>query len=315
MTSREESYKETKEFICTGCGKKIILTKFASQKTCKCDECKVNKIPTNPDIVAKALAENPPKKRHVASNTGKTKECKCINCGAIVTVSKFMSKDKVLCDDCKGTSSSKSKYTRDTAPRLFPDESKLDKKKLKPIEEYEVNDAIINNKNMRHVVCPSCGHQYIKPLMIVDGSQFGLIIDYQCPKCYTKVMVSEQARSMQKIYKQGRKFDYTGREIKDLALNFRDSSRLSNAVQLLIDICEKNNINIDNELDEFKDELPPYRSFNEMPVPKGFCIPPRDNWVHIIHTTIKYLEDGGDNDKEKIIDKLKELLKGEENGD
>ena len=47
----DKGYKDTKEFTCTGCGKKIILTKFASQKTCKCDECKANNVPINPQIV------------------------------------------------------------------------------------------------------------------------------------------------------------------------------------------------------------------------------------------------------------------------
>lgn len=311
MADKEGSYKETKEFTCTGCGKKIMLTKFASQKTCKCDDCRANKVPTNPEIVEKALAENPPKKRHIAQNTGKTKECECINCGAIVTVSKFMSKDKVLCDNCKGTPSSGGpKYTRDTAPRLIPNNSKVDKSKLKPIEEYEVNDVIINNRNMRHVVCPSCGHQYMKPLMIVDGSQFGLIIDYQCQKCYTSAVVSEQSRGPRKIYKQGRKFDYTGREIEELCLNYKESSRLSNVVQLLINVCKKNNINIEDELDGFKDTLPPYRTLNELPVPKGFCIPPRDKWVHTVKSAIDYLQDG--DPCCEIIDKLKDLLKGEE---
>ena len=41
----DKGYKDTKTFICTGCGKEIVLTKFASQKTCKCDECKKNNVP------------------------------------------------------------------------------------------------------------------------------------------------------------------------------------------------------------------------------------------------------------------------------
>ena len=41
----------------------ITLTKFASQKTCRCTECKENNIPVNPDIVSQALAKNPPKER------------------------------------------------------------------------------------------------------------------------------------------------------------------------------------------------------------------------------------------------------------
>ena len=57
----DKGYKDTKEFTCTGCGKKIILTKFASQKTCKCDECKANNVPINPQIVEEALKNNGPR--------------------------------------------------------------------------------------------------------------------------------------------------------------------------------------------------------------------------------------------------------------
>ena len=104
----DKGYKDTKEFTCTGCGKKIILTKFASQKTCKCDECKANNVPINRQIVEEALKNNGPKVRQ--KSEGATKICNCINCGKPTEVSKFMSASKVLCDVWKGTAVDTDKY-------------------------------------------------------------------------------------------------------------------------------------------------------------------------------------------------------------
>ena len=57
----DKGYKDTKEFTCTGCGKKIILTKFASQKTCKCDECKANMTNTLKNALDRPKAPEPKK--------------------------------------------------------------------------------------------------------------------------------------------------------------------------------------------------------------------------------------------------------------
>jgi hypothetical protein len=311
-----KGYKDTKEFLCTGCGKKIILTKFASQKTCKCDECKANNIPINPDIVVQALQANPPKERK-KSEGGTTKILPCIKCGKDVEVSKFMSAQKVLCSECKGVPSGSL-----GGVKLQIDKSKFKNMKIAPLEEYEMNGGMIANKRLREVRCPACGHEYMKPLKIIDWSQWGLIIHYQCQECYTTIELSEQCRRPMKIYNHGKRFDYTGREIKELSMNWKESSRLANALCILIEICEKNNINIDDILKEFSDTVPPYKFENDKPVPKGFVIPPEDEWIHIVHQAKELLLNPilVDNDVDtitidrtkstEVADKLNKLLKG-----
>lgn len=307
--TKEDGYKEMKDFICTGCGKTIRLTKFASQKTCRCEKCKELGIPINPDIVAQAVQKNPAKPRKVAQNSGTTKECECINCGKMVVVSKFMSAKKVLCDACKGVAVPETSYD---APHLKPDMSKLDRSKLASMEEYEMNDGIIENRRLREVPCPSCGHNYMKPLMIVDWSPFGLVIDYQCQDCYTKVTVSEQCKHRMKVYNPGKQFDYTGMEVKELGLKWKDSSRMANALCILIDHCEKNNIDIDEILKEFHDSIPPYKWNNDKPVSRGFTIPPEDKWVSTVQTAIDWI-DNNTQEPVDIADRLRGLLKEETN--
>lgn len=317
---KEESYKETKEFVCTGCGKTIILTKFASQKTCKCDECKANNIPTNPDIVAEALKKNPPKERKKADG-GDTKICQCINCGEDVEVTKFMSASKVLCNKCKGVSVSSSSSNR---AEMVVDRSKFNKIKMPPIEEYEMSGGMIANKRLQKVVCPACGHEYMKPTMIIDWSQFGLIIQYQCMDCYTVIDLSEQARRPIKIHSPAKQFDYTGREIRELGISWKESSRLANALCVLIEKCEQNNINIDDVFADFSESIPPYKWLNDRPVEKGFVVPEEDVWIHTVHQAYELLKNAqtGNGNGEAIIpadtasqiaDKLNKLLGGKNN--
>ena len=311
----DKGYKDTKIFICTGCGKEIVLTKFASQKTCKCDECKKNNVPINQDIVAEALKKNPPRERK-KSDGGATKMLPCIKCGKMTEVSKFMSAQKVLCDECKGS------VPKSTGAPIKIDRSKLQSVKVAPIEEYEMNGAIIANKNLREVPCPSCKHEYMKPLMVIDWSQFGMVIKYQCQKCYTTVDVSEQCRKPLKRYNPGRRFDYTGQEVRDLGINWVDSSRIANALCVLIKVCEEHNINIDEVFKEFSDTVPPYRDMHDRPVPSGFIVPPDDEWISVVHQAYEVLN-AKDTDCETITvsretasilaDKLKKLLGGKTN--
>ena len=315
----EKGKENMKDFICTGCGKTITLTKFASQKTCRCTECKENNIPVNPDIVSQALAKNPPKERHVAKNSGKTKECQCIKCGNIVTVSKFMSASKVLCPDCKGGDSSSIKYTRDNAPKLKVNPSKIDRSKLAPIEEYEVNDAVIANKRLAKVKCPACGHEHMTPLSIVDWSLFGLIIQYQCPECLLTMTISEQTRRRLTKHSISKRFDYTGEQIEELGMSYIDHSRLANANKILIEKMKENNIKLDDV------EYPPYKFVNERPVPAGFVVPSEDVWINTVDNICKLIE-GAEHTADKDIkipkesadmlaNKLRKILKGETNGD
>lgn len=297
----DKGYKDTKEFTCTGCGKKITLTKFASQKTCRCDECKANNVPINPDIVAEALKSNPPKERK-KSDGGNTKIRPCIRCGKETEVSKFMSDQKVLCDECKGGTSVKVI----NAGRLHVDGSKLNNINMPSIEDYEMNGGVIANQRLREVKCPACGHEYMKPLMIIDWSQFGLIIHYQCQECYTTMNLSEQQRRPLKIHGPEKTFDYTGTQVRDLGLSLKESSRIANALCVLIKTCEDNNINIDDVFKEFSSSVPPYQSENAKPVPKGFVIPPEDEWVSAVHQAYEILKDT-DVD---VANKLNKLLKG-----
>lgn len=315
----DKGYKDTKPFICTGCGKTIILTKFASQKTCKCDECKANNVPVNPDIVAEALKKNPPKQRKLVNAGGATKVCQCINCGKDVEVSKFMSASKVLCDECKGVSVSSD------IPAMKIDRSKLDAVNIAPLEEYEVNGGVIENRRLREIPCPKCGHNYIKPLSVIDWSQYGLLVHYQCPECYLTMTISEQTKSKMKIYSPGKRFDYTGQQVRDLGMSYKDQSRVFNALTTIIQWCDNHNINIDEVFNEFADTLPPYKWFNERPVSKGWTIPPEDIFASIIDKAIKAIEAPIEasedeyisikaDDAKMIVDKLKSLLKEDYNG-
>ena len=300
---QDNGYGDKKMFICTGCGKEIMLTKFASQKTCKCDDCKNSNVPVNPDIVAKALAKNPPKERKRVDTTpsGATKIRPCIKCGKQTEVSKFMSDQKVMCNECKGIDSPEQTKS---APRIQVDMSKLDRSKILPIEEYEVNEICIKNSRLRSVTCPACGHNYMKPIMVVDWSQFGLIISYQCPSCYTTALISEQVNRPIKQHSPGVRFDYTGNQIKDIGVSGAEQSRYVNIIRKLIKQLDENNITIDD------DEIVPFRWKNEKPVPIGFEVPEAEKLLAGINGAINMLNDPSTDAKE-ISNNLKKLLKGE----
>lgn len=282
---KDKGYGDKKEFICTCCGKTVLATKFASQKTIKCDECKEKNAPINPDIVAKALAKNPPKMRKVADTTssGATKVRPCIKCGKDTEVSKFMSDQKVMCDECKGVDTVK--QPKGLAPRIFVDTSKLDRSKLLPIEEYEVNEVCIKNSRLRAVKCPACGHEHMKPNMVVDWSQFGLIISYQCPNCFATMMLSEQATRLIKRHSPGVRFDYTGHRIESISASGVEQSRYINIIRKLIKQLDEHNIKIDD------DEIVPFRWKNDKPVPIGYEVPDSDKMLAVINDVIHMLDD------------------------
>jgi hypothetical protein len=152
-----------------------------------------------------------------------------------------------------------------------------------------MNEGVIANERLRKVKCPACGHEYMKPLMIADWSQFGLIVNYQCQECYTLINLSEQCKRPLKRYSPGKRFDYTGREIRELGMNYTESSRMANALCTLIKTCEDNNINIDEVFNEFSDAVPPYKDMYDKPVPTGFVVPPDDVWVSVVHQTKELL--------------------------
>lgn len=281
---QDKGYSDKKEFICTGCGKTIVATKFASQKTIKCDECKANNVPINPDIVAKAMAKNPPKERKKADTTsgGMTKIRPCIKCGKETEVSKFMSDQKVLCDECKGVNTPK--QANGLTQRISVNINKLDKSKMLPIEEYEVNEVCIKNSRLRLVTCPACGHNHMKPNMVVDWSQFGLIISYQCPKCLLTMLLSEQSDRVIKHHSPGIRFDYTGTQINEIGVSGTEQSRYINIIRKLIKQLDENNIKIDD------DEIVPFRWKNEKPVPIGYEVPDSDKLLSKIKSIIDILD-------------------------
>lgn len=281
---QDKGYADKKEFICTCCGKTIMATKFASQKTIKCDECKEKNAQINPDIVAKALAKNPPKERKGADTTsgGATKIRPCIKCGKETEVSKFMSDQKVMCNECKGVDSPK--QPSGLAPRMSVDVSKIDRSKLLPIEEYEVNEICIKNSRLRSVTCPACGHQHMKPNMVVDWSQFGLIISYQCPKCLVTLLLSEQCDRVIKHHSPGIRFDYTGHQIEGVGESGVQQSRYVNIIRKLIKQLDEHNITIDD------DEIVPFRWKNEKPIPIGYEVPESDRLLETINNIIKVLD-------------------------
>jgi hypothetical protein len=322
---QDKGYGDKKLFICTACGKEIMLTKFASQKTCKCDECKEKNAPINPDIVARALAKNPPKERRSAdtSSGGATKIRPCIKCGKDTEVSKFMSDQKVMCDACKGVDSSSPKMPKGLAQRLPLDISKLDRSRILPIEEYEVNEICIKNSKLRAVTCPACGHTHMKPNMVVDWSQFGLIISYQCPSCLVTMLLSEQTNHIIKRHSPGVRFDYTGHEIEKVGASGVQQSRYINIIRKLIKQLDENNIKIDD------DEIVPFRWKNDKPVPIGFEVPESDRLLLAIKRVIDLLDNSTRQGSEvdmpegsryitvshtlanKLSTELKEALKGD----
>lgn len=327
MTGIDKGYSDTKDYMCVCCGKMVTLTKFASAKTAKCPECKESNAQIKQELVDKAISMNPTRSKMRAQSSaigGNTKICKCIKCGIDTEVSKFMSADKAMCPSCKGVSSPKE--VKGLAQRIIPDMSKLDRSKLLPIEEYETNEICIKNPRLRAVKCPACGHEYMKPNSIIDWSQFGLIISYQCPKCLLTMTVSEQCNRVIKFHSPGIQFDYTGNKIEEIGTSWKDQSRLINIIRKLIKTLDENNIKIDD------DEIVPYRWKNQKPVPIGFEIPESDRLLkqlEIIADTLDNSDRQGsavdmpegsryitlsDTLARKLSNDIRDLLKGDKNG-
>jgi hypothetical protein len=296
-----KGYDDKKEFSCVCCGKSVLLTKFASAKTAKCPECKSAGKQANPDLVPTKSSK--PK----AEISGNTKTLPCVECGAMVEVSKFMSANKVLCDNCKGGSS-------DIPIKLKVDTSKLNRDTMPTIEDYNILPSNIANPRLRNVPCPACGDSHMRILNIMDYSSFGLIIHYQCNRCKLLVSVSEQCNFKCKTQKMGEVYDYSGRAIEDM-LNSITNTRAYNTIDKLYKIVKEHNIKIEGI------ELPPYLYTEDKPVPVGFTIPRGDRDIKAIENTIKLLtrlQDFENLPNEEIIttiSALKKLFTVEGNGD
>lgn len=281
-----KGYDDKKEFTCVCCGKKILLTKFASAKTAKCQECKSSGRQVNPELIPIKTTKT---KTEISGNT---KILPCTKCGTMVEVSKFMSASKVLCEYCKDDGYKPSKLNIDI--------SKINRDTMPTIEDYNVLPSNIANKRLRDVICPACGEHHMRIINIMDYSSFGLIIEYQCNKCKLLMNISEQCKFRCKTRKMGCLYDYSGHEIEDM-IDGIESTRLYGTINRLYNVIKEHNIQLEGI------ELPPYLYEEDKPVPVGFTIPKEDKWIKIIEDTIQFLE--SKEDSEDIVKKLKELFK------
>lgn len=272
-----KGYDDKKEFICTGCGKPVFATKFASAKTIKCDECKASGKQSDPNIVNNIT---PSKSRSVPTG-GETKELPCIHCGKITTVSKFMSANKVECEDCKGESTTNKSGIVNMNPHI--DLSKINRATMPSMEEYYIMPSIISNPRLRDVQCPACHTDHMKIIGIMDYSEFGLIIHYQCTNCYDIISVSEQSNRLIQPYKPGVIYDYSGNAILDMVSPIQHT-RMGTTIQKLMKLLEENNINVDGI------ELPAYKYKAERPVPIGHIVDINDQGIKSIYELIDVLE-------------------------
>lgn len=265
-----KGYDDKKEFTCVCCGKKVLLTKFASAKTAKCQECKSTGKQINPELIPTQAVKT---KSEIYGNT---KILPCTKCGTMVEVSKFMSAAKVLCEHCKNDEYRPSKINVDI--------SKIDRDTMPTIEDYNVLPSNIANKRLRDVVCPACGEHHMRIINIMDYSAFGLVIEYQCNKCKLLVNVSEQCKFRCKTRKIGRLYDYSGHEIEDMVDGI-ESTRLYGTINRLYDIIKEHDIKLEGI------ELPPYLYAEDKPVPIGFVIPSGDRDIKAVQDTIQLLKD------------------------
>ena len=279
--TREESYKETKVCKCISCGRDVTVTKFASAAKVMCPECKSAGKTANPEITASIQ----PKKIEMRSKYGggDTKVCQCIKCGKDVTVTKFASAAKVVCDECKGDDAG---YAQRDEIVLNPviHLDKIDRNVIPPIEEYSVTPALFANRALRQVKCMACGHEYMKIIKVLDWSIFGLIIHYQCPKCKLLVSASEQSKQMIHYSSPGDFFDYSGEHI-EAGLSSVQSSRMSMTIMKLMKILREHNIEVEG------DDVPPYLFEEQRPVPVGYRIPRDDESIKAVDDAIHLLED------------------------
>lgn len=301
-----KGYDDKKEFVCVCCGKTVLLTKFASAKTAKCQECKTAGKQVNPSLVPEATA------KRKAEVTGNTKTLPCTKCGTMVEVSKFMSAAKVLCDDCKG-------HNNDgLMPKIKVDVSKVNHDTMPTVEDYNVLPSIIANRKLRDVTCPACGEPHMRILNIMDYSSFGLVIHYQCNKCKLLLSVSEQCKFRCATHKLGAFYDYSGHEIEDL-IGAIDSTRVHGTLDKLYKVIKDHNIEMEGI------ELPPYLYAEDKPVPVGFTIPHGDKDIKAVEDAIQLLLDMQDRlmdpqdvDFDSVTQKitaLKKLFTVEGNGD
>lgn len=237
-------HDDQKLFMCTSCRKDVMATKFASQKTIQCDECKADKKPIDPEIVAEALAKLPQKNTKSKSDVivGDKKPATCTSCGKDMMIGKFASLKSAVCNECGGHTTKK----KISSDEIKIDISKVNMAELPNIEEMYVMPSVIANSSLRNVECPSCGHK-MNIIRIMDTSaDRGLIISYQCQdeKCLLLMTVSEQSRFKVSPKKSHEIFNYRGELITDLTSGLEDV-RIKNSMEMMYNLLVDNNIPLD----------------------------------------------------------------------
>lgn len=265
---KARGYDDHKIAKCICCGCDVEVTKFASEEKVKCTTCKDNGAPVNQQILDEIIANKKNKKSSKSAPSGNTKIVKCEKCGADVEISKFASAVGVLCGNCRGVGST------DDPTSVNIDLSKLDRNTIPKIEDYTIMPSIIKNERLQEVVCPACGHN-TKILGILDYSDNGLIIHYQCTHCKLLISVSEQCDHICNTYNQGQVFDYSGNMVRDMVTALQHT-RMGNALHRLIGFMQEHNIEINGI------ELPPYRTYESKPVPVGFYVSHEDGIIKML---------------------------------
>lgn len=295
----DKGYGDKRIFTCVCCGAEVELTKFASAKTAKCQKCKESGAPIDQTIVERVMAKIKPKKEP----TGETKQCACIKCGKMVTVTKFASAAKVICNECKGIDAP-DEATKKQVQCVTSVKVNLSKSKMPPITEYNVLPTLIANRRLREVKCPACGHEYMKIIRILDWSTFGLVVTYQCEECLCGITLSEQAQSMSKPLSPSTSVDYSMDEI-NCRISALESGRLKNSLRTMVDLCKEHGIELP------KVELP-YTHVEDKPVPVGFILDKNDRNIKIVDDAIKSLTESGNTE---IANKLKLLWEDKNESD
>ena len=244
-----KGYDQKKEFKCVSCGCMTMATKFASASKVQCDKCKADKRLPDPEIL-KEIEES--KKKKVSADKAEVdpnvpadkKKSKCIKCGTEVLIGKFASHNKTMCDDCKGVSKDDDGEYRE----IKIDLSKVDREQLPDMAYGFVSPVVINNRRLRNVDCPACGHEDMKIIKILDANPVrGLVIMYQCHTCLTALTLSEQSITKLKPSPEHVIFNYRAEQIIDMLEDITDV-RARNTIDYLMELLKSNDIPVDGEI-------------------------------------------------------------------
>lgn len=253
----EEKGKETKSRKCVCCGEMTVVTKFMSDAVVKCEPCKTSKQPVDEAILAEIKGAKSSKAKEVSDNSPITSDGKksavCVQCGEDMLIGKFASAKTCVCDDCKGIVDGKDQYADDdeggsgntkksSKPKI--DLSRIDRSMLPTLDEAYVMPQLINNRKLRQVTCPACGHEFMKIIKIIDSSpNRGLVIVYQCHKCLVALTLSEQCIKKMIASPMHKMFNYRAEEIESMIDSVSDV-RAKNAVEYMIQLCRDNGVDV-----------------------------------------------------------------------